>query len=260
MAKNGNSKSKRAMRARGGRKTGKRSGKPSKAFVRKVQKIIHKDVETKTVVFPSNVTSFNQQIDSTGDCLRLMPQIANGTAENQKIGNVIRLQSLNIRGVLTFTQAQATAANTRIGVRLMILKSKRHGDWNAAALDFATNYTKLLEGTTTGFLGTVAQFNTPPNHDYFSVVMDKRMYMSQSLQNVAGITYDNINTTKFVNFNVPYSRRNVIYDQDFSGTEPTNYPYFMVVGYTKLDGSAADLPATSYLTFQYTSTAKFEDA
>jgi len=260
MAKNGNSKGKRAMRARAGRKTGKRSGKPSKAFVRKVQKIIHKDVETKTVVFNSNVTAFNQQIDSTGDCLRLMPQIANGTAENQKIGNVIRLQSLNIRGVLTFTQAQASAANTRIGVRLLVLRAKRFGDWNAAATDFATNYTKLLEGTTTGFQGLVSQYNTPPNHDYFSVVMDKRMYMSQSLQNVAGITYDNINTTKFVNFNVPYSRRNVIYDQDFSATEPTNYPYFMVLGYTKLDGWSADLPAISYLTFQYTATAKFEDA
>jgi len=253
---NKNGKSKRSMRRRGKRNP----KKISKSFAKKVQSIIHKDQETKTVVFSSNTTSFNQQIDSTGDCLRLMPAIANGTAENQKIGNVIRLQSLNIRGVLTFTQAQATSANTRIGVRLMVLKAKRYGDWNAGAIDFATNYTKLLEGTTTGFQGLVSQFNTPPNHDYFSVVMDKRFYMSQSLQNVAGITYDNINTTKFVNFNVPYSRRNVLYDQDFSATEPTNYPYFMVLGYTKLDGSAADLPATSYLTFQYTATAKYEDA
>lgn len=260
MAKNGNSKGKRAMRSRGGRKATKRSNKPSKAFVRKVQKIIHKDVETKTTVFSSNVTAYNQQLSTTGDCLRLIPAISNGTAENQKIGNVIRLQSLNLRGVLTFFQGQTTSNNTRIGVRMMILKAKRFGDWNAAATDFATNYTKLLEGVSTGFQGELSQFNTPINHDYFSVVMDKRIYMSQSLQSASTLVYDNRFTTKFVNLNVPYSRRNIHYDQDNSATEPVDYPYFMLLGYTKLDGSAADAPGASYLTFQYTTTAKFEDA
>lgn len=260
MAKNGNSKTKRAMRSRGGRKAAKRSGKPSKAFVRKVQKIIHKDVETKVVTFNSNVTAFNQQINSTGDCLRLMPQIANGTAENQKIGNVIRLQSLNIRGVLTFTLGQTTAPTTRIGVRMLILKAKRYGDWNAAATDFGTNYTKLIEGSTLGFQGELSQFNSPINHDYFSVVADKRFYMSQSLQTASTAVADNRFTTKFVNINVPYSRRNVVYDQDLSATEPVNYPYFMVLGYTKLDGAASDAAGTTYLTFQYCATAKFEDA
>jgi len=235
-----------------------------KMFAKKVQRVISKDTETKVVVFSSAPTAYNQPINATGDCLRLMPQIFNGTAENQKLGNVIRLQSLNVRGVLTFTQAQASASNTRIGVRLLILKAKRFSDWNAAAIDFNTNYTKLLEGSLTGFTGNVSDFNTPINHDYFSVVMDKRMYMSQSLISanaaLANSTSDNINTTKFINFNVPYSRRNVKYDQDFSTGEPIDYPYFMCVGYCKLDGASPDAPGTTYLTMQYTATAKFEDA
>lgn len=258
------------MKGYGNRKRNYRKGKkqrraarskPAKSFAQRVKAVIAKDVETKTVVFNNTPTAFNQQISATGDCLRLMPAIANGTAENQKIGNVIKLQSLNIRGVLTFTLAQASAANTRIGVRMMVLRAKRYGDWNAAAVDFGTNYTKLLEGTNLGFQGTVAQFNTPPNHDYFSVVMDKRFYMSQSLTSTAGNTAETWNSTKFVNFKVPYCKnRKVIYDQDFSLDEPTNFPYFIVLGYSKLDGSAADLPGTSYLTFQYSATAKYEDA
>lgn len=251
-------KNKKSMRSK--RRVRKQSSKPSKSFVKKVQRIIHKDTETKVVVYSSNVTAFNQQINSTGDALRLMPQISNGTAENQKIGNCIRLQSLNIRGVLTFSLGQTSAANTRIGVRLLVLKAKRFGDWNQSATDLATNYTRLLEGSTAGFTGLVSDFNTPINHDYFSVVKDMRMYMSQSVQSVATTVNDTVNTTKFINFNVPYSRRNVIYDQDFSATEAVNYPYFMCVGYCKLDGSAADLPATTYLTLQYTATAKYEDA
>lgn len=257
MAKQNVRKNKKSMR--GKCRMRKQSSKPSKSFVKKVQRIIHKDTETKVVVYSSNATAFNQQINSTGDALRLMPQIANGTAENQKIGNVIRLQSLNIRGVLTFAY-QTSSPNTRIGVRLLVLKAKRFSDWNQAATDLATNYTRLLEGSTAGFTGLVSDFNTPINHDYFSVVKDKRFYISQSLQSVATTVNDTVNTTKFINFNVPYSRRNVVYDQDFSATEPINYPYFMCLGYCKLDGSAADLPATTYLTLQYTATAKYEDA
>lgn len=256
---------KQAKRARKGakkpyRRAGRKMAKPS--LVKTIKKIMAKDIETKTVVFNSSVTAFNQQINATGDCLRLMPQITNGTAENQKIGNVIKLQSLNVRGVLTFTLSQATAANTRIGVRMLILRPKKYNEWNVGALDFGTNYTKLLEGTTTGFQGLVSQFNTPVNHDYFSVVMDKKFYMSQTLINANNLaSTDLTNTTKFVNFNVPYTRnKKLIYDQDDSVSESTNFPYFMVLGYTKLDGSAADLPATAYLTFQYSATAKFEDA
>jgi len=245
------------------RRAGRKTARPS--LVKTIKKIIAKDVETKTVVFNSNATAFNQQINSAGDCLRLMPAIANGTAENQKIGNVIKLQSLNIRGVLTFTLGQTTAPNTRIGVRMWILRPKKFNDWNAGSLDFGTSgYTKLLEGTNLGFQGLVSQFNAPVNHDYFSVVMDKRFYMSQSTQQsgIATPGQPNItNTTKFVNFVVPYSRnKKLIYDQDASVDEATNYPYFMVLGYCKLDGSAADAPGASYLTFQYCATAKYEDA
>ncbi|ALE29607.1 coat protein [Lake Sarah-associated circular virus-10] len=238
----------------------KKMMKTSKSFVKKVQKIIHKDVETKVVVFNSNATAFNQQINSTGDCLRLLPDIVNGTSENTKIGNIIQLQSLNIRGVLTFALSQTASQNVRIGVRMLILRAKRFNDWNQSATDFATNYTKLLEGSTSGFDGSVAAFNTPVNHDYFSVVADKRFYMSQSVILASGPTINTNETTKFINFSVPYSRRKLTYDQDFSGLAPTNYPYFMVLGYSKLDGSVADGTGTTYLTFQYTATAKFEDA
>lgn len=234
--------------------------KPSAKFIKSVKKIIAKDVETKTSIFTSNVTAFNQQIATTGDCLRLMPQIGQGIAENQRIANKIKLQSLNIRGVLTFTLGQTSADNTRIGVRLMILRAKKFGDWNAAATDFNTNYTRLLEGIPTGFQGTLQQYNTPYNPDYFSCVMDKRMYMSLSYSNVTTLTNDTVNTTKFVNFKVPYTKnKTVIYDEDTS-TEPVNFPYFMVLGYTKLSGALADSNLTTYLTFQYTATAHYEDA
>lgn len=256
MAKNA-SKNKRSMR--GKRRVVKRSAQPSKSFAKKVQRVISKNAETKTVVFSSTPTAFNSYINSSGDALRLLPDIANGTAENQKIGNVVRLQSLKLRGVLTFAY-QAGAPNSRIGVRVLILRIKKYNDWNQSAIDLGTNYTKLLEGSTAGITGTVADFNTPINNDYFTVVKDIKMYMSQSVQAVNTAVADNMNTTKFLNISIPYCRKSLIYDQDNSAVQPSNFGMFMAVSYHKLDGSAVDLPATSYLTLQYTTTAKYEDA
>jgi len=252
-SKNGRGKGKRIIRQK---------ALPTPVFARKVKIVMAKQVEKKTCTYNSNVTAFNQQINSTGDCLRLMPIITQGTAENQRIGNEIKLKSLNIRGVLTFTLGQTTAANTRIGVRVLILKAKRYMDWNASASDFGTNYTKLLEGSTTGFQGSLADFNTPINRDYFTVVSDKRFYMSQSTQQ-SGIATPGqpqvSQTTKFINMKIPYSRRNIQYDQDFNNGEPLNYPYMMVVGYSKLGGEVADGAGASYLTLQYNTTATYTD-
>lgn len=231
------------------------------SFAKRVQKVISKNIETKVAVYTSNVTAFNQQVNSAGDCLRLMPEIPLGTGQSARIGSEIKLQSLRIRGVMTFA-FQTDANNSRIGVRLMVLRAKKFNDWNQTATDMnATGGQKLLEGSTAGLQGTLAQFNTPPNLDYYSVVADKRFYMSQSVSTSATNVADTYNTTKFINFEVPYSRRTLKFDEgNLLFNDPLDFPYTMVLSYCKLSGTGADLAATTYLTFQYTATAKYEDA
>lgn len=234
--------------------------KPSKRFTQKVQSIISKDTETKVVVYQGSTTAFNQQVNSSGDAMRLMPQIANGTAGNQKLGNMIRLQSLKLRGVITFQLPQTTVNNCRIGVRLLIVKAKRFKDYVQSASDLGTNFNKLLEGTSTGLDGSLAAYNTPVNLDYYSCVYDKRFIMTMSSSASASqVVNDMRQAVKFVNINIPYSRRTLHYDENYSATEPVDYPYMMVISYTKLDGSIPDGAGTAYLTFQYTTVAKFED-
>lgn len=246
---------------------GKKSSTVSSSFARKVQKVISKNIETKTVVHQSNVTAYNAALNGAGDCLRLIPPVANAVTGSALIGNEIRMQSLNLRGVLTFQLGQTTANKTRIGIRLTILKAKRFMDWNAAATDFATNFGRLLDvppAILSGQnLGTLTAFNTPINRDYFSVVTDRRYYMSQSLQAVGTTVNSTVYTTKFVNINIPYSRRTVKFDQSFAASEAVDYPYFMLLNWCLLDGSADASPpgsGDSPLTFQYVTTMKYEDA
>lgn len=236
----------------------KSNTKASKTFVKKVQKIIHKDAETKKQVYISSATAFNQMITTQADCLRLMPSIPQGTANSNRIANEIKLQELRVRGVLTFALNQTAIANTRIGVRLMVLRAKRFNDWNAGASDMATSNGRLLE-TQGQFDGSVQCFNTPINEDYYSVIVDKKFYFSQS-QTAGGATTEVWNSAKLFDFKLPYhSNRKLIYDDNYLSGDPTNYPYFMCVGYVKLDGTASDVSTVSNLTLQYTSTVKYED-
>lgn len=251
------------------RRKAKKGGRRGKrmSFAKRVQKVISKNIETKTVVHQSNVTAYNARLTTAGDCLRLIPPVANGVLGTSLIGNQIRMQSLKLRGTMTFALGQTTANKTRIGVRLTILRAKRFMDWNAAAADFNTNFGRLLDvppALLSGQnLGTLTSFNTPINTDYFSVVKDKRYYLSQSLQAVGTTVNSTVYTTKFVNMSIPYSRRQVKYDQSFNASEAVNYPYFMLINWCLLDGSSdASPPAEgdSSLTFQYVTEMKYEDA
>jgi len=240
-----------------------RKGKRA-TFAQRVQKVISKNIETKVKVFQSSTTAYNAPLNAVGDCLRLLPDCGNTVNQDGKIGNEIRMQSLNLRGVITMALKQTTDNNVRLGIRLSIIKAKRFADWQAAALDFgATAGSRLLEGNLTTNLGTVPQFTTPINRDYYSVVYDKRFYMSQSLQAVGTSVADTHYTTKFINIKIPYSRKTLKFDQNYDGNQPTNWGYFMLINYCKLDGTSDTIPPAageSLVSLQYTTVMKYEDA
>jgi len=269
MAKAPKFNKKRSIRRRSRKTTRKVNLAPSRAFAKKVQKVISKNVETKSALYVSPDTNtltypfgsrFNQAVNGNADAIRILPDFIQGTAENQRVGNEIRMQSLMLRGVMTVTIPQATANNTRLGVRLLILRNKRINDYIAATTDMGTNFGRLLEQPQGPLNGSLAAFNSPVNTDYFSCVYDKKFYFSQSLSSTATNSAEVFNTTKFVNISVPYSRRKVLFDEGFDVDTPINYPYFAVLSYTKLAGDSADGDGATYVNFQFTSYAKYEDA
>lgn len=231
--------------------------KSTNSMVSLIKKVIDSQTETKTATFYSNVTAFNQQVNSSGDCLRLIPQVPVGTGQGARVGNEIKAKRLHIRGVLTVTLGQTSVANLRLGVRMMIFRCKRFEDWQQTQTDFATSYTRLLEGSVNGLNGDLANWNAPPNRDYFSVVKDKRFVLTMGQ---GATTNEVFNAVRHYSFSIPYSKKTIKYDENYSSTDPVNYAYVMVLGYTKLDGSLPDLSATTYLTNQYVTTLTYEDA
>ena len=219
-----------------------------------------KKVESKIAIFRSNTTAFNQQINAAGDVLRILPTVSQGINNNQRIGTEIKVTKLNVRGVITMTFPQATANNARFGIRLTVLRAKAYNDWQLAATAFGTDYIKLLEGQTLGNQGTLLDFNTPINFDAFTVVKDMRLKMTQGIAPTAtGSSSDAFSSTAMINFDVPCTKK-LHYDEQSDVDDPNDFPYFMLINYTKLDGSAVDAAGTTYLTLQYVSTLRYDDA
>ena len=116
-------------------------------------------VETKQAFHQNALTNFNSGISGSGDCLQVIPSIASGTLDNQRVGDQIRPQSLSIRGIINMVPQDPTQSLgvRRIGVRVMIVSVKAYPTYAVAAANTATWMPGLLKkgGTTTSFAGAL---------------------------------------------------------------------------------------------------------
>lgn len=80
------------------RKKPLRMAKPSKALVKTINSVIHKDVETKDASYTMGVTNFNSGVNNVADVLRIIPTIQTGTSNGQRIGDNILTQRMDVRG------------------------------------------------------------------------------------------------------------------------------------------------------------------
>lgn len=264
----------RVVRSKRGkrRSTRKMSKRPSPNFVKQVRKVISSQTESKQAYSSSGntLTMFNSGIDSVGDYIQILPSIANSTADNGRIGDQIRAQTLNVKGFIRLN-VNDTADSTKlpqVAVRLMVLSMKNKSNWSDVGASAAPLNTLLKKGgTTTNFSGVLSDLHAPINRDVFTCHADKKFYLKQEYINAIGpsvpsqyVTQDISKAIKF--FNIPVKCRNRLlkYDTSISsGLYPTNFSPFMVLGYCYLDGSAADTLSTN-LGLNYDSTFTYEDA
>lgn len=260
-----------ARKPRAKRPYKKRAQKLSKPMTKAIQKIIHKDVETKTAYTQQYNTFFNSAINSSGDILPLIPSIANGTGDANKIGDQIRGQKLRIRGNLMtrFTGATGTTYynNCRVGVRLMIVQPKMFSNLGAIQA-FATTWqaTLLKKGaTTTGFTGIIPDLYADINRDAITVYYDKVFYVQNPYSTaVLGSPQTNLlmptGTCKFFSKTINLKNKLLRFDSTIdSGLTPTNFNPVAILGYCYLDGSSPDA-VTTQIAMSFDSNFDYEDA
>lgn len=263
----------RAVRSKRGRRRAPRkiAKRSSSRLTRTIKKVVSSMQETKQAYTSSGntLTMFNSGIDSVGDYIQILPSIAQSVLDNGRVGDQIRGQNLRVKGFirLNVNEVADSTKLPQVAVRLMCLSLKNVSNWTNVGATAAPLSSLLKKGgTTTNFSGVLSDLHAPINRDLFTVHKDMKFYLKQDYINGIGasipsqyLSQDISKTIKFFNFNVK-CKKLMKYDAGISsGLYPTNFAPFMVLGYSYLDGSAADTLSTN-LGLNYDSTFSYEDA
>lgn len=255
-----------------------RGVRPSKKFTKMVQKIVHKDVETKEANYTYALTAFNSGVNSTGDVIRVLPQVTIGTTTGARIGDQINGQRLNIKGHMLINATPITTGsgviptgipnNCRLMVRAFVFSVKRFQNYDDAVSNVSSWSGQFLKnGSAVQALdGTIASMYLPVNRDVITVHKEIKRYIT--CEGLATITFGspanqiamtNVNyqdTTKFFDLSIPCKK---LMKYDSGNFSPQNYAPLFCLSYCHLDGSSPDVLTTT-VSASFVSSFMYEDA
>jgi len=249
--------------------------KVSKAFVKKVQAIIHRNAETKQNSFSLGITNFNAGVNSAADVCRIIPVLTQGTGEANRIGDCVTGQSLKVNGhfLINITPAVVGSGGNpvtipfgaRLMVRAFICSVKKYSNYDDAGANIGTWGPQFLKnGNASQALdGTIESMYLPVNTDVITVHKEIKKYITipainTNISNSAGFSNtanDYFNSCKFFSANVRCKKTLKYDDTSFS---PQNFAPFFVLSYAFLDGTSPDV-LTTRISSTYVSTLKYED-
>lgn len=243
------------------RKGLKKSYKKKMSFSKRVFSVINKQKELK--VSQANtiaITDVREGITASTvstNTVPIFPLISVGTGEQNRIGNVISLKKIVIRGYYRVQFPVGSAANTRILLRSMIVRQKSQNDafqiTNGASF---ANYNQILEPANS-YLGSVADYNTPINSNAFVVKKQFKRIMTCEYDGVGTNALGTNESYFFFNYTMKFGQGKQLNYVTTAQTTPADFPYFMIHSATIL-GSGSALPV-GLVGCNFTSMAYFFD-
>jgi len=241
----------------------KRVTKPSKTLVKQVQSIISKNVETKSVYYSAPMTAYNSVISVAGDIGFILPDISQGTAEGNRIGDQVRGQKLVLDGFINMNLTFGGNTNaTRLGVRVFVVQPKLFSSADVITNNFASWLPFLLRKGNSGvpFGGTIADLYAPVNSEIVTTYYDKVHYMNIPYMLTQAGQMETAYSYKHFRHVFKLNNKKLLYDSGYgSNSKATNFSPVILIGYCHLDGSNPD-NANTQISMSYTSLLDFEDA
>lgn len=238
---------------------------PIKSYVNRT---LRRNEETKMSTNQYGLTNFNAGINASSDLVTVLPNVVQGIAQNNRIGNKIRPIRLEITGYVIY-QTNATTSNQdarMIGGRLFCFQDKT----SKAYSNNIYNYQLLnLGGTSSNYTGTALNYVAPHNNDQFKFFCDKKMKFLKPFgftNNTTPTTSNAItgmDTTLFHPFKIVLTQKQLpavlCYDATDDGNFPTNFSPYIALGYSDLLNYSADTASTQ-LAMEFNATLYFKDA
>lgn len=260
-----------------------RKGSSSKRFEKSVKKIVQdelqEELEEKVAVIGFNDVTVttpsipNGNVAGSTNVARIFPLISQGDGQyNQRVGNEIRLKHLDIKMLINYGLNELSTnqnEDSALGIRVMILRQKDQNSAPGAVEDFQGN--KLLENGLTAASAGPAQFTGETfnlcqkiNREQFSVRYDKVHYLEANFRQFSSGATTVSQTffppkTKVVSKRLTFGNRGLkLTYGDGASTDPTNFPYLLVIGYASTVSSS--VPSNNIIRYSYSANATYTDA
>lgn len=208
-----------------------------------VKKLISRNIEKKRIGnrVVSDLT-FNNTISSSSECYPIIPQIAEGFAGNERVGNKIKPKSLIVRGQVQWdAETIAGYYAPPSTVRCMILSQKtiKVGSAVSASAD-VSHLLKDNVGThvARSYTGTRYDNFAPINTDLFRVHMDKKFKMNWAYTGDIGVAGATAGNTRTASFSVRIKTPEFLTFDDGNGDWVNNFAPFFCFGAVNDDGTA----------------------
>lgn len=252
----------------------KRSNRPSKSFEKKVNQVIHKNVETKEVSYNLAVTDFNGPVNNVADVCRIVPNLQQGTANGQRIADNVLAQNIDFRGHMMINTVfnttginipTAIPTNARLMIRAAIISVKKFHCFDDVAATTAWMGSVLKNGAAVqGLDGTLQSMYLPWNRDVITVHKEFRKFVTipviyEKTATAAGFAMTAVGFENSISFMKTKLKCKKVLKYDNSSFSPQNYAPIFICSYAHLDGTAADI-LVSRITTSYVSTLSYEDA
>lgn len=241
-----------------------RKARPSgkKSFAARVKAVLSKQVENKTAMALINEVTFNSAATSQADVMPIMPLIAQGTDNAQRVGDEITAKSLNMRGHIRLQLKTEISSYCRVAVRMMVITPKRYPIFTDAYANYASWINTVLSYGTgeQGLDGSLRSLYLPVNRHSVTCHYDKLTYLSQDFVNgLTSSTSQGVRETiRFFNINLKCKNKKLSYDNLAPANLPNNYGPVLLVSYVCMDGVADTLSANIAVSSLHT--LNYEDA
>lgn len=218
-----------------------------------VKQVLARNVETKQAWADTGLFTVNEPINANTDVKYLLPNIAQGTDEGQRIGNSIRAKALYCKGHIMITQPQGASNSvlqymssySRVTARVMVVtfKPKPSQFSNTTSSDM---YTNLLQkgATTSAWSGSISDLYSQINSELYTVHYDKRIMLETDTVNTVGtessgfsVAVSGRGSCRMFRFKIPYNK--VLRYAD-GALQPSNANPFLIIGWVKMNGAAID--------------------
>lgn len=221
----------------------------TKPVARAVQRIVSRNLETKYITTGVENAVFHNSAIGPADQYRVLPNIAAGVSEFQRVGDRIRPKSLTVKGQVSMYTP--TPNNKPIMVRILILQLKAARYWPNAVNVWNSGASNVLlkindDVTAAENIPYNGDYNSnflPVNREAFDVLGERFIKLDGHKDgSVESVTPGALART----FNIPIKKcPKVLKYTGQAAVAPENFAPFMAVGYAYMDGTGADTISTN---------------